>query len=355
MRALTAILGPTLQKERLARVRAPGAMAWFMAYTGLLALGCAAIYFIENPQPTPTIGVGWNAGLPVFRSLVFLQAALILLVAPGLTCSVFSGEKESGTFDLLMTVPVDPTDLVMGKLLASLALLGLRVGASLPLAGLCLLLGGVEPWGVLGAYLALGLLALSTGLLGTWASAALQRTAAAGIAAYACESAVLAWGVLDGRFSSLRGSGFMSGYESIRGIVIAIGLAWVCWSVLRPALDHYHRAYDQAGCVFTVLMFLIVGLPLMLAVLGGLPHLLSALNPFLILDAVCGRGGANTGLFMVPAVGGDTGVLAAIGAFGHGGLAVFFAFRTRRAVRQMLTPEMEIAPARGDLFAGRPA
>ena len=82
--------GPTLRKERLARIRAPGAMGWFIGYTVLLALGCGTIYFLQDPAPVPRIGVGWQTGLPVFRDLAHLQAVLVLLVTPGLTCSVFS-------------------------------------------------------------------------------------------------------------------------------------------------------------------------------------------------------------------------------------------------------------------------
>lgn len=51
-------------------------------------------------------------------------ALFILITAPFLSMRLVAEEKRSSTFELLMTVPVRPLEIVIGKYLASLAVLG---------------------------------------------------------------------------------------------------------------------------------------------------------------------------------------------------------------------------------------
>lgn len=353
MKFLDATFGPTLAKERLLRLRAPGAMIWFLVYTTLLAGGCALIYFLQNPQATPAAGIGWNTGMPIFRSMAFLQLLLILLVAPGMTCPMFSQEKERGTLELLVSVPVDPNDLVMGKFLASLALLLLLVAASLPMAGICLLLGGVELWALLGTYLVMGLVVLSVGLLGAWASARFLRTTYAGIVSYGAVVLVIAWGFLEIHCGS------EPVYHLLRGGVVLLLVVTATWAIMTSLVDYFHRGYSQAGCVGLTMLVLVFGCLLVSLMFSGVPELVIALNPFVIVAAVCsggrsygpsaiddevaallgkilgsGPGGGGLGASELPA-------LAILGALGHAALAIWFWFRTRAVLRPLLAGEAQ--------------
>ncbi|MBI3269217.1 MAG: ABC transporter permease [Planctomycetes bacterium] len=322
--SLRSTFGPTLKKERLGRIRARGAMAWFMAYTLLLAVGCGTVYFLENPRATPVPGVGWNAGGPMFRAMAHVQLLLIVLVAPGLACSVFSQEKERGTLELLVTVPVDAGDLVMGKLLASLALLLLLVSASLPMAGICLLLGGIDPGTVLATYATMAVTVLSTGMVGTWASARFLRTGVAGIAAYGLVAGAFALGILELVFP--RSSAFLL----VQAVVMTIAVLWIGWAVARPVANYFHRGYSQTGCIGVVLLYLGVGGPLLLGLAGGVPLLLVALNPFLLVEALC------SGAAFHSVGSGDVGLLATAGGICHAILAGLFWFWTRAELRPVL-------------------
>ena len=66
---------------------------------------------------------------PLFRWMPIL---LIFLVA-ALTMRQWSEEQRSGTLEMLLTLPVRPWQLVAGKFLAVLALVGVALALTLPL------------------------------------------------------------------------------------------------------------------------------------------------------------------------------------------------------------------------------
>ena len=87
---------------------------------------------------------------PLFQSMPLL---LIFLVA-ALTMRMWSEERRMGTIEFLMTLPVTPLKLVLGKFVACIALLAIAVALTLPLPITVSLLGNLD-WGpVFGAYLA---------------------------------------------------------------------------------------------------------------------------------------------------------------------------------------------------------
>jgi ABC-2 type transport system permease protein len=78
-----------------------------------------------------------------FYYFIFLTlAALISLIAPALTAGSVIGERQRQSLDLLITTPLTAGQLLVGKLLSSIAFLGLLLGLSLPASALCVLLGG---------------------------------------------------------------------------------------------------------------------------------------------------------------------------------------------------------------------
>ncbi|NOY14580.1 MAG: ABC transporter permease subunit, partial [Deltaproteobacteria bacterium] len=100
---------------------------------------------------------------PLFEWMPLL---LIFLVA-ALTMRMWSEERRMGTIEYLLTLPVSPLQLLIGKFLAGLALLALALLLTLPLALTVNLLGPLD-WGpVWGGYLAtmfLGAAYLAIGL-----------------------------------------------------------------------------------------------------------------------------------------------------------------------------------------------
>lgn len=104
---------------------------------------------------------------PLFQWMPIL---LIFLVA-ALTMRSWSEERRAGTLENLLTAPISPLQLVMGKFLASLALVALALALTLPLAISIAFLGPLD-WGpVFGGYLASLFLAAAYIAIGLYMSA----------------------------------------------------------------------------------------------------------------------------------------------------------------------------------------
>jgi ABC-2 type transport system permease protein len=104
---------------------------------------------------------------PLFRWMPLL---LIFLVA-ALTMRQWSEEQRSGTLEMLLTLPVRPAQLVIGKFLAVMTMVAVALALTLPLVLTVSNVGNLD-WGpVFGGYLAALLLAAAYAAIGLFVSA----------------------------------------------------------------------------------------------------------------------------------------------------------------------------------------
>ncbi len=106
---------------------------------------------------------------------LFAMAPLVLVpVAPAITMRLLAEEKRSGTMEVLMAMPLRESDVVLGKYLAAVALMGVTFALSLTYPLTIAFLGELDPGPVVGGYLGLFLLSgsyLAVGLLtSAWTS-----------------------------------------------------------------------------------------------------------------------------------------------------------------------------------------
>lgn len=90
---------------------------------------------------------------------LFSDAPLFLaFFAPAVTMGLIAEEKRSGTLELMMTMPVSDTQIVVGKFLAAMTLLTVTFAFTLPYAYSIHTMGNLD-WGpVIGGYVGLMLL-----------------------------------------------------------------------------------------------------------------------------------------------------------------------------------------------------
>ncbi|MFQ5774375.1 MAG: Gldg family protein [Kiloniellaceae bacterium] len=104
---------------------------------------------------------------PLFEWMPLL---LIFLVA-ALTMRLWSEERRAGTLEFLLTSPVKPLHLVLGKFLACMGLVGIALALTLPLPITVSLLGPLD-WGpIIGGYVATLCLAAAYVAIGLFVSA----------------------------------------------------------------------------------------------------------------------------------------------------------------------------------------
>jgi ABC-2 type transport system permease protein len=88
------------------------------------------------------------------RPLFEWMPVLLIFLVSAMTMRMWSEERRAGTLEFLLTAPVHTLDLVIGKFLACLALVGITLALTLPLAVTVAILGPLD-WGpVAGGYIA---------------------------------------------------------------------------------------------------------------------------------------------------------------------------------------------------------
>lgn len=109
-------------------------------------------------------------GIADVRPLFRWMPVLMIFIAAALTMRQWSEEQRAGTLEILLTLPVSTTQLVIGKFLAVVALIGIALALTLFIPITVAILGNLD-WGpVFGGYLAAILLAGAYAAIGLFVS-----------------------------------------------------------------------------------------------------------------------------------------------------------------------------------------
>ena len=129
-----------------------GVLALLIIPTFLGMVGAFSLFFQDI----------FAAGFIDLRSVFFWMALFFLLLIPALTMRSFAEERRTGTIEMLATLPISEEQLVIGKFLAALVVVGLALGLSLTYPLSLAQIGDLD-WGVVfGGYL--GLFAMGAAL-----------------------------------------------------------------------------------------------------------------------------------------------------------------------------------------------
>jgi ABC-2 type transport system permease protein len=118
------------------------------------------------------------------RQLFSFMPFLFMFMVPAVTMRLLADEKSSGTLELLSTMPVRDWEVVVGKFLAALALVGTAIGLTLAFAISVRLLGPLDRGPAIGGYLGLLLMGGAFVAIGVMCSAFTRNSIIAFIAAF---------------------------------------------------------------------------------------------------------------------------------------------------------------------------
>lgn len=162
----------------------------------LLIIGYAYIEAFERVSRNPYTA---QSHLQEFYHILFITlTTLIALIVPALTAAAITMERERKTIDLLLATPLKARDLMVGKLVASFAFLGLLLALSMPASAVCVLLGGATIAEVLGTYVILAFDGLLLAALALACSSLNRQSGRAVFWAYLLVAAFLLATVLPG-------------------------------------------------------------------------------------------------------------------------------------------------------------
>lgn len=206
-------------KELRSRFRGRRAFVVLTIYLGVLALIAYGGYAVIAPSArqsaiggfgVSTVNASATIGTAIFILLSLFQLLLVCFIAPAFTTGAISLEREKQTLDLLVSTPLRPGAIVIGKLISALAFVGLMILAAIPLSALVLMYGGATIEDIVRQQVVLLVTAVGLGAIGLFFSALLKRTQAATVLTYC---AMLA-------------------------LTVGTGLLWIFWTVVgTPASE----------------------------------------------------------------------------------------------------------------------
>ncbi|MFQ5449816.1 MAG: ABC transporter permease subunit [Nitrospinaceae bacterium] len=131
-----------------------------------------------------SMNIGLNLNEMVIEPSFHNMAVILLLMIPVITMRSFSEEKKSKTFALLLSSPVHLKEIIFGKFLACMAVIGLMILLSAYSTGFLFLLGEPDTGPVVTGYVGILLMAGCYVGLGVFASSLTDNQIIAAVIAF---------------------------------------------------------------------------------------------------------------------------------------------------------------------------
>lgn len=136
-------INPILKNESKIGVRTFRFNLMVMLYVGILSIVVMwGYYFINNDR------YGMGLELSNFTILNFAlacgQAVLLMFIAPVLTATSITGERERQTLDILLSTNLSPMKIILGKLMSTVTKVTLLIISTMPIYAINFLVGGTS-------------------------------------------------------------------------------------------------------------------------------------------------------------------------------------------------------------------
>lgn len=167
---------PILKKELVLGARSIKFPMALLFYSGFLSL--VALFTLNSFSNTYyySDGTDFESLTSIFMVLAYIQLVMICIIIPVLTAGSIAGERERQTLDIMLTAPISPVSIVLGKLFASMANVFLFVISSLPAMSIAFLYGGIQWHYLLVFMISIMCIAFFSGAVGIWCSSVYKKT-----------------------------------------------------------------------------------------------------------------------------------------------------------------------------------
>ncbi|WP_298405093.1 ABC transporter permease subunit [uncultured Chloroflexus sp.] len=186
------IANPVLTRELFGRIRGRNAWLILTGYLTIIGAITLLIYAVfANSASMNDPNTARSIGKAIFFTVMTAALVQVCFLSPSLTAGAIVGEKERQTYDLLLASLLSPAQIVTGKLVSAIAFALLLIMASLPIAGLALIFGGVTAQEVLIGVIGLLVTAVSYAAIGLFWSTVMRSTLGATVMAQGTVIAIL--------------------------------------------------------------------------------------------------------------------------------------------------------------------
>ncbi len=210
---------PVFKRETMVTARSFRLAMTLFLFNGVLALVALLNMYSMLAQVRLTAEIQYGSFMDLYLFVAVLEFVMLIFIMPAISAGSISGERERQTLDLMLTTQMTPTDIVLGKLAASLSTMFLLILSSLPILAMVFVYGGVTVNDLVMLLVCLVVAGLLVGSLGMCCSALFKKSTLATVVTYALMG-VLVFGT----YGVNRFAHYMSGAATPRNMSAAIGL-----------------------------------------------------------------------------------------------------------------------------------
>lgn len=173
-------MNPILRKELMVGSRSIKMSIAIMGINAFLAFIVLIVMVITNLSSTYG-GYDYSALSYLFPVLGCIECGLLSLIVPIITSGSISGERERQTLDIMLTTPVSPFSIALGKLQSAMMVVMMYMITSVPVMAIAFVLGGMS-WGALfGLFAMLLSIGIYVGSVGVFCSSVVKKSVLATI------------------------------------------------------------------------------------------------------------------------------------------------------------------------------
>lgn len=171
---------PIVKKDLQVTARSMRFSWALFAYDAVLVMAfLLAMAVIQGGDVYYSTSNSYSSLIYLFPVLAVAQVCIVALIAPIITASSISGEKERQTFDIMLTTCMSPFSIVLGKVVSAVLRILFFVAAGMPIMALSFVVGGLAWSSLFYFVLTIILLSVISGSIGIFCSSFCRKSIAA--------------------------------------------------------------------------------------------------------------------------------------------------------------------------------
>lgn len=168
-------MNPILKKELMVGSRSIKMSFAIMGVNAFLALIVVLVIAVTNMTGV-VIGYDYSSLSCLFPILGCVECGLLSLIVPIITSGSISGERERQTLDIMLTTPMSPFSIALGKLGSAMMVVMMYMVSSIPIMAIAFVLGGMSWWALFGLIFMLLYLGIYVGSVGIFCSSVVKKS-----------------------------------------------------------------------------------------------------------------------------------------------------------------------------------
>lgn len=178
-------MNPVYKRETMVSARSFRLALMLLVFNGILALVALLNMYSTLATVRLTAEIQYTSFLDLYIFVAILEFVMLLFIMPAMTAGSISGERERQTLELMMTTQMTPSEIVFGKLAASLSTVFLMIISSFPIVAMVFVYGGVTVRDIAMLLFCYVVAALFVGSMGLCCSALFRKSTLATVVTYA--------------------------------------------------------------------------------------------------------------------------------------------------------------------------